>query len=46
VAYQSITSPKFAVLRTTWANFCGEIRCDDVGRVLVAVVAVVIASSV
>jgi hypothetical protein len=45
VAYQSITSVKFAVLRTTWANFCGEIRCDDDGRVRGAVVTVLIKSS-
>jgi hypothetical protein len=32
-----ITASKFAVLRTTWANFAGAIRCDDAGRVRVAV---------
>jgi hypothetical protein len=34
---------KFAVLRTTWANFCGEIRCETAGSVRVTVVAVLIA---
>src|SRR4029453_3479803 len=46
VAYQAITASKLAVLRTTWANFCGEIRCDDAGRVRGAVVTVLIASSI
>jgi hypothetical protein len=45
VAYQAITSSKFAVLRTTWANFCGAIRCDAFGRVRLAVATWVIASS-
>src|SRR5215470_4326816 len=41
-AYQSITPSKLAVLSTTWANFCGEIRCEAAGRVRVAVATVVI----
>jgi hypothetical protein len=45
-AYHAITASKLAVLRTTWANFWGEIRCDDAGRVRVAVVRVLIASSI
>src|SRR5262245_14335618 len=44
-AYHAITASKLAVLRTTCANFCGAIRCDDAGRVRVAVVTVLIASS-
>src|SRR5437899_2245612 len=40
VAYQSITASKLAVLRTTWANFCGEIRCEDAGRTRDSVVTV------
>src|SRR5262245_52370526 len=40
--YQSITPSKLAVLRTTWANFCGEIRCEAAGSVRVAVATVVI----
>src|SRR5213593_201435 len=50
VAYHPITASKLAVLRTTCANFWGEIRCDDAGddagRVRVAVVRVLIASSI
>src|SRR4029450_12746770 len=45
-AYQAITASKLAVLSTTWANFWGEIRCDDAGRVRAAVVKVLIASSI
>src|SRR5215470_8986817 len=45
-AYQAITASKLAVLRTTCANFCGAIRCDDNGRVRVAAVTVLIASSI
>src|SRR6267378_653845 len=46
VAYHAITASKLAVLRTTWANFWGEIRCDAAGRVRAAVVTVLIASSI
>src|SRR5881296_2318326 len=45
VAYQSITASKLAVLRTTWANFCGEIRCEDAGRTRDSVVTVLMAPS-
>src|SRR5262245_52879694 len=45
-AYQAITASKLAVLRTTCANFCGAIRCDDAGRVRVVAVTVLIASSI
>src|SRR5262245_21478389 len=45
VAYQAITASNCAVLRTTWANFPGEIRCEVAGRTRVPVVTVLIASS-
>src|SRR5262245_65485497 len=45
-AYHAITASKLAVLRTTCANFCGAIRCDDAGRVRVVAVTVLIASSI
>ena len=40
-----ITASNLAVLRTTWANFSGEIRCEDAGRTRVPVVTVLIARS-
>src|SRR5262245_1491876 len=45
VAYQAITASNCAVLRTTWANFPGEIRCEVAGRTRGLVVTVLIASS-